>query len=203
MALSNFTSWFDQPLSKLYYNEDHDAWRHMYRRFVDKEIAPNLSDWEAAGIFPRELYPKAAQLGVLQMGYPEEYGGVPETDHFFSIISAQEQARAGGGGVNSSLITHTIGMPPIVNQGTEAMKARIIPGIVSGEKISALAITEPSGGSDVANLQTTARREGDHYIVNGSKMFITSGTRADFFTVAVRTGGPGRAGISLLLMPNS
>jgi len=200
MALSDFTSWFDQPLSKLYYNDEHEAWRHMYRRFVDKEIAPNLDDWEEQGIFPRELYPKAAELGVLQMGYPEEYGGVPDTDHFFSIISAQEQARSGGGGVNSSLITHTIGMPPIVNLGTEAMKEKIIPGIVSGEKISALAITEPSGGSDVASLQTTAKREGDHYIVNGSKMFITSGTRADFFTVAVRTGGPGRAGISLLLI---
>ena len=100
----------------------------------------------------------------------------------------------------AGLLSHTIGAPPIANIGSDELKARVLPGILSGEKISCLAITEPTGGSDVANLQTTARREGDHYIVNGAKTFITSGIRADYYTVAVRTGGEGIGGISLLLM---
>ena len=100
----------------------------------------------------------------------------------------------------ASLRSHTAGAPPILRRGSEEMKARVLPQILSGEKISALAITEPSGGSDVANLRTTARREGDHYVLNGSKTFITSGMRADFITLAVRTGGPGTSGVSLVLV---
>jgi acyl-CoA dehydrogenase len=136
---------------------------------------------------------------MLQLGFPEEYGGLP-TDGFFRIILSEELAQAGSGGVSASLMSHTIGSPPIARLGSEAMKRRVLPQVLSGEKISALAITEPSGGSDVANLRTTARREGDHYIVNGQKMFITSGVRADYYTVAVRTGGPGMGGVSLLLI---
>ncbi len=116
------------------------------------------------------------------------------------IIAMQEIARAGCGGVGAGLFSHTIGAPPILHRGSEAMKARVLPQILSGEKISALAITEPSGGSDVANLRTTARRDGDHYVINGSKTFITSGMRADFITLAVRTGGPGASGVSLILI---
>ena len=119
---------------------------------------------------------------------------------FFGIIKALEMARHGSGGVNASLNSHTIGAPPIAALGPEWMKRKVLPEVLAGEKISALAITEPSGGSDVANLKTTARREGDHYVVNGSKMFITSGMRADYYTVAVRTGGPGAGGVSLLLI---
>ncbi len=200
MVLNNFSSWFDLPLSEQYYSEDHEAWRHALRQFIDKEIAPFVSEWEEAGTFPRELYQKAAQIGLLQLGYPEEYGGVPKPDIFFDVVTGLELARIGGGGVHPSLGSHSIGMPPILALGSEAMKARLIPEVISGEKISALAITEPSGGSDVANLKTTARREGDHYIVNGSKIFITSGVRADYYTVAVRTGDAGAKGISLLLI---
>jgi len=200
MALSNFTSWFDQPLSGQYYNEDHEAWRRALRSFVDKEISPFVEEWEEAGTFPRGLYKKAADIGLLQLGYPEEYGGVEKPDPFFDIVTCMELARAGGGGVHPSLNSHSIGMPPILAMGTEAMKARIVPEVISGEKISALAVTEPTGGSDVANLKTTARRDGDHYIVNGSKTYITSGIRADYYTVAVRTGEEGRKGISLLLI---
>ncbi|MCC0006236.1 MAG: acyl-CoA dehydrogenase family protein [Methylobacteriaceae bacterium] len=183
----------------LYYDESHDAFRATVRRFVDKEIAPFVDEWDEAGGFPRELYKKAAGVGILGLGYPEEYGGSP-CDQFHRIVLSQELARAGAGGVSASLMSHTIGSPPILAVGPEAMKKRVLPLVLSGEKISALAITEPSGGSDVAQLKTTAKRVGDHYIVNGSKMFITSGVRADFYTVAVRTGGPGAGGVSLLLI---
>ncbi len=182
-----------------YYDESHEAFRATVRRFVDKEIAPFVDEWDEAGTFPRELYKKAADVGILGLGYPEEYGGSP-CDQFHRIVLAQEMARAACGGVSASLNSHTIGSPPILAVGPQAMKDRVLPQVLSGEKISALAITEPSGGSDVAQLKTTARREGDHYIVNGSKMFITSGVRADFYTVAVRTGGPGAGGVSLLLI---
>jgi len=183
----------------LYYDESHEAFRETVRRFVDKEIAPFVDAWDEAGGFPRELYKKAADVGILGLGYPEEYGGSP-CDQFHRIVLSQELARAGAGGVSASLMSHTIGAPPILAVGPQAMKARVLPQVLRGEKISALAITEPSGGSDVAQLKTTAKRVGDHYLVNGSKMFITSGVRADFYTVAVRTGGPGASGVSLLLI---
>ena len=200
MPLGDFTSWFDQPLSPLYYNADHLAWRDTLRRFVDTEVAPHVDEWEEAGHFPREMYKKAAAIGLLQLGYPEEYGGIPVADPFMAVVTALEQARAGGGGMYASLNSHTIGLPPVLALGNAELKQRVIPPVIAGEKIAALAITEPGGGSDVANLKTTARRDGDHYVVNGGKIFITSGMRADFYTVAVRTGGEGAAGISLLLV---
>ena len=150
--------------------------------------SPTPTEWDEAGEFPRELYKKAAAVGLLQLGFPEEYGGIA-CDRFYRIVSPQELARAGCGGISASLNSHTIGAPPIARFGSEAMKGRVLPPILAGEKISALAITEPSAGSDVANLKTTARRDGDHFIVRGEKTFITSGMRADFITVAVRTGG--------------
>jgi len=182
-----------------FYTEEHEAFRNTVRRFVEREIMPHVDQWDEAEEFPRELYRKASAAGLLQLGFPEEYGGVP-TDLFFGIIKALEMARHGSGGVNASLNSHTIGCPPIAALGPEWMKRKVLPEVLAGEKISALAITEPSGGSDVASLKTTARREGDHYVVNGSKMFITSGMRADYYTVAVRTGGPGAGGVSLLLI---
>jgi acyl-CoA dehydrogenase len=182
-----------------FYTAEHEAFRDTLRRFVAREIAPYVDEWDEAGEFPRELYRKASAIGLLQLGYPEEYGGVP-TDPFYRIVVSEELAKAGSGGVNASLMSHSIGAPPIAALGPDWMKRKVLPEILSGEKISALAITEPSGGSDVANLRTTARREGDHYVVNGQKMFITSGFRADYFTVAVRTGGPGAGGVSLLLI---
>ena len=178
---------------------EHEAFRAMLRRFVTTEIEPFAAQWDEAGEFPRELYLKAASIGLLGLGFPEEYGGTP-CDRFISMIAAQELARAGCGGVAASLKSHTIGAPPIVYGGSAELKARVLPDILAGRKISALAITEPSGGSDVANLRTVARRDGDHYVVHGSKTFITSGVRADLVTVAVRTGPPGLMGISLLVV---
>jgi acyl-CoA dehydrogenase len=182
-----------------FYRDEHDQWRATLRRWVATEIEPYLDEWERVRAFPRDLYAKAAQIGLLQLGYPEEYGGI-DSDPFMNVVSGEELGRAGSGGLSAGLLSHTIAAPPLVAVGSAELKARTLPAILRGEKIAALAITEPSGGSDVARLKTTARREGDHYIVNGSKIFITSGMRADFYTVAVRTGGPGLGGISLLLL---
>lgn len=182
-----------------YYSAEHEAFREQLRRFVAREIEPYADAWDEAGEFPRELYRKAAAIGLLQLNFPEAYGGV-KADRFYAVIAGQELARGGAGGVCASLLSHTIGAPPIAKLGRDELKTRVLPGILAGEKISALAITEPGGGSDVANLRSTARRDGDYYIVKGEKTFITSGMRADYYTVAVRTGGPGMGGISLLLI---
>ena len=173
-----------------FYTAEHEAYRDVVRRFVEKEIEPFAHEWDEAGGFPRELYEKAAAIGLLGLGFPEEYGGT-QVDNFMWIVAVQELARAGAGGVSASLKSNSIGAPPIARAGSPEFKARVLPEILSGKKISALAITEPSGGSDVANLRTTARRDGDHYVVNGEKTFITSGMRADYITTAVRTGGAG------------
>lgn len=187
--------------SSPFYDETHHEMRRSVRKFVTSEIEPHIDAWEDAGELPRDLHRKAADFGLLRMGYPEEYGGISEgLDVFHSIVRSEELARCGAGGVSASLMTHGIGLPPVLALGSEAMKRAIAPPVLSGEKIIALAITEPSGGSDVANLQTRAVRQGDRYVVNGAKMFITSGMRADYLTTAVRTGGPGMGGISLLLI---
>ena len=183
-----------------FYTEDHEAFRDVVRRFVQTEIEPFAHEWDEAGTFPRELYEKAAAIGLLGLGFPEEYGGTI-VDRFMWIVAVQELARAGAGGVSASLKSNSIGAPPIANAGSDELKARVLPDILAGKKISALAITEPGGGSDVANLRTTARRDSDSYIVNGEKTFITSGMRADYITTAVRTGGDGPVGVSLLLIP--
>jgi len=182
-----------------FYTAEHIAFRDVVRRFVENEIEPFAHAWDEAETFPRELYEKAAAIGLLGLGFPEEYGGT-QVDNFMWIVAVQELARAGAGGVSASLKSNSIGAPPIARAGSPELKARVRPQILSGKKISALAITEPSGGSDVANLRTTARREGDVYVVNGEKTFITSGIRADYITTAVRTGGPGPSGVSLLLI---
>ncbi len=181
--------------------ESHHHWRAELRKFVDREIVPHIETWEEAGLLPDSLFKKASDFGLLRMGYPEHYGGVSEgLDVFHTIVTAEELNRPGAGGVNASLMVHGIGLPPILALGSEEMKARIVPPVLAGEKHISLAITEPSGGSDVARLQTRAQPMGDHYVVNGSKMFITGALMADYFTTAVRTGGDGAGGISLLLI---
>jgi acyl-CoA dehydrogenase len=182
-----------------HYGDEHAALRATVRRFVDAELAPHVAAWEEAKTFPRALYRRAGELGLLGVGFPAEYGGTP-ADPFASLVVIDELARTGSGGLLASLFSHTIAAPPIVAGGGDALKARVLPGILSGATIAALAITEPSGGSDVASLRTRAVRDGDHYVVTGEKTFITSGLRADWLTVAVRTGGPGAGGVSLLLV---
>jgi acyl-CoA dehydrogenase len=184
-----------------YYNETHEAVAQSVRRFIEREVMPNIDAWEDARELPRELHRKAAEAGILGLGYPEEYGGHSDGfDIFHSMTQSEELARPGAGGLGASLMTHGIGLPPILKMGSEEMKRRIAPDVLAGEKIIALAITEPSGGSDVAQIRTRAERVGNKYVVNGSKMFITSGIRADYYTVAVRTGGAGMGGISLMLI---
>ena len=182
-----------------YYTDDHERFRDEARRFTELEISPHIDAWEAAGELPRELHKKAADAGLLQLGYPEDCGGY-EADPWYSIILTEELARAGSGGLIASLMTHGIATPPVANAGTAEQKEKFAAPVLAGDKIAALAITEPSGGSDVAQIKTRAERDGDYYIVNGSKTFITSGMRADFITTAVRTGGEGMGGISLLVI---
>jgi acyl-CoA dehydrogenase len=184
-----------------HFSSSHDDWRRTVRGFVDREIMPHVAAWDEAGGFPRELHQKAAATGLLGLGYPETYGGVQEgVDVCHSIVASEELARPGAGGLVAGLMTHSIGLPPVLALGSEELKARIAPSVLAGEKLIALCVTEPSGGSDVANLRTKARRDGDYYIVDGEKTLITSGLRADFLTVAVRTGGEGASGLSFLLI---
>ena len=132
--------------------EDHHAWREALRRFIDQEIMPYAEDWDEAGHIPNELWPKAAEIGLLGMGYPEEYGGIP-ADSWHSWIVNEELARIGVGGISASLMVHGIGLPPVINWGSEAMKAKIAPPVLRGESWISLGITEPGGGSDVASLK--------------------------------------------------
>lgn len=178
----------------------HVALRDSVRRFVAAELEPYATAWDEAGEFPRELYRRAAAAGLFGLRLPEEFGGVPDADHMHSLIIAVELAQCGAGGLLASLMSHAIAAPPIAALGSRELQQRILPRVLAGEWIAALAITEPAGGSDVAALRTSARRDGDHYVVDGEKTFITSGMRADVYTVAVRTDpeAKGAHGISLL-----
>jgi len=188
------------PAFQEYFDPSHQMVRDSVRRFVEREILPDIDAWEEAESFPRELYLKAGAAGILGIGYPEALGGSHEGDLFAKIAASEELMRCGSGGLVAGLGSLDIGLPPIVKWARPEVRDRVVPQVLSGEKISALAVTEPGGGSDVANLQTRAIRDGDHYRVSGSKTFITSGVRADYYTVAVRTGAPGFGGISLLLI---
>lgn len=182
-----------------YFGPEHTMLRKSVRELVRKEILPYINDWEEEGEFPRSLYEKAGRLGFLGIGYPEVMGGTPG-DVFLTIVMNEELMRSGSGGLAASLGSHSIALPPIVRKGTTDQIQRFVKPVLTGERIAALGVTEPSGGSDVANLKTTAVREGDHYRVNGGKTFITSGVRADQLTCAVRTGGAGHQGISFLVI---
>lgn len=184
-----------------HFNESHEQWAETVRRFVTKEIEPHIDAWEDAGELPRDLHRKAAEVGILGLGFPEDYGGISEgVDRFHGMVTAHELAQVGAGGLHAGLMVHAVGLTPILTLGDEAMKQRIAPQVLSGEKLISLAVTETSGGSDVSQLQTRGELRGDHYLVNGSKTFITGGMRSDHFTVAVRTAGEGPQGISLLLL---
>lgn len=183
-----------------YFDDSHRLVRDSVRRFVEREILPHIADWEEAEEFPRELYRKAGEAGILGIGYPEAYGGSHEGDLFAKLAASEELMRSGSGGLVAGLGSLDIGLPPLLKWGRAELRERIVPQVLAGEKIMALAVTEPSGGSDVASLKTRAVRDGEHYRVTGSKTFITSGVRADYYTVAVRTGGEGYGGVSLLLV---
>jgi acyl-CoA dehydrogenase len=177
------------------------ALRATVRRFTEREVVPNLAAWEDAGELPRDLHKLAAGIGLLGIGFPEVVGG-SGGDLLDSVVLTEELIQAGGSsGLVASLLTHGIALPHIVAAGNPDLIDRFVRPTLAGELIGSLAVTEPGGGSDVAALTTTATRDGDHYVVNGAKAFITSGWRADFVTTAVRTGGPGHGGVSLLVVP--
>lgn len=187
-------------MSYLFEGDEHAALRAQVRRWAEREVAPHALAWEEAEEFPRALYARAAEAGVLGISYPEELGGAGG-DLSHAIVAAEEMILAGRSvGVTVGLGSHAIALPPILRAGSDAQRARWVPPVLRGERIAALAVTEPGGGSDVAALRTRARRDGDHYVVDGSKTFITSGARADLVTVAVRTGEAGHGGISLLVV---
>ena len=183
-----------------YFNETHQQARLSARKFIETHVRPHIAEWEEAGEFPRDIYRKAGEAGLLGIGFPEALGGTGEGDIFLKVAVSEELMRSTSGGFVAGIGSLDIGLPPVAKWARKEVREEIVPPVLRGEKISALAVTEPGGGSDVARLKTRAIRDGDHYIVNGSKTFITSGIRADHYTVAVRTGGEGHSGISLLLI---
>lgn len=184
--------------------EDLAALADAVQRFAQRAVAPHAAAWDEAGAFPRALYAEAASLGLLGLGYPEALGGTPAGWRMRSAMTQAFCRYGASGGVFASLFSHNIGLPPLLHHGSAALQQEIIPPVLRGKRIAALGITEPGGGSDVAALRTTARRDGGDYVVDGEKVFITSGMRADWITLAVRTGGPderGARGISMLVVP--
>ncbi len=184
----------------LHETQEHAQLRAQARRFAATEIAPHAHAWEEANEFPVALYKKAAEAGMIGLAYPEDVGG-GGGDVSHSLATTEEMIVAGKSvGTVVGLGTHGIALPPIVAYGTNEQKERFVRPVMRGEKIAALAITEPGCGSDVAAIVTSAKRDGDHFVVNGSKTFISSGCRAHIVTTAVRTGGEGHGGISLLVV---
>jgi alkylation response protein AidB-like acyl-CoA dehydrogenase len=182
--------------------EEHDQFRSSVRTFVEKEVLPSFLEWEAAGIVPRELFTTAGAAGFLGMDVPEEYGGGGVPDFRFNLILGEELAYAGTGGAGLGLTLHNdICLPYFLSLCTEEQKQRWLPGICSGELITAIAMTEPGIGSDLASMTTTAIRDGDRYVVNGSKTFITNGINADLVITAVKTDPTQRhKGMSLVVL---
>lgn len=187
------------PFFSHFLNESHQLYYENCLRFAQREIAPYAYEWEEAELFPRELYQKAAEAGVLGGWFPEEYGG-GGGDIFHAIMEIEALMRGGSTGVLVGLGSLGIALPPLFTLGSEEQKRRWIPPVMRGEKIAALAITEPQAGSDVAAIRTRAVREGDSYILNGNKMFITSGARADLVTVLARTGEDPHGGLTFFVV---
>jgi alkylation response protein AidB-like acyl-CoA dehydrogenase len=191
-------------MSPSIFTDDHELLRRTVRVFVEKEIAPHVDAWEKAGRIPRELWRRLGELGLLGLEFPPEYGGAGG-DFLSSVVLGEEMARCRSGGVAFSVLVHTdMSSPWLTRYGTDAQKRAYLPGIVRGETVCALGITEPGGGSDMAGIQTRAVRDGDRYRLTGAKIFITNGVHGDLYFVAARTraGTAERrhAGISMFLV---
>lgn len=202
-----------------YYGEQHRKWRQKCRKFVEDELVPHVDKWDEEGDFPvQQLRLKAYEAGLYGATWPKEYGGTPpegseghwhgswdavKVDPFFDLIMWDELARCGSGGVLASLFVPTnIGLPPILVYGSDELKSRIARPCITGVKSCCLSVTEPGGGSDVGSIQTSATREGDCFVVNGAKKWITGGMKAEYFTVLCRTSshGPGQNSASMLVL---
>lgn len=200
-------NWYQGWVSP-YYKPKHEAWRAKVRTFVEKELRPHVDKWEEDAVMGnempwREFLPKAYAEGIFAPLYPTEFGGTPPEggwDAFMDLIWNDEIARAGCAGVNSCFAIITMALPPILKHGSKALQAKYVPQLVRAESQIALCISEPYAGSDVAGLRATARLEGDHYVLNGEKKWITCGVFADYYTVAARTGPAGHKGLSLFLV---
>ena len=183
------------------FREEHEIFRQQCRRFVEKELAPHVMDWEAKKDFPNEVFRKVAEMGLHGILIPEEYGG-SGGDYLMASVWVEESTRIRSGGVEAGIGMHgLIVLPAVAKFGNEDLKKRFLPPGVKGEKIGALGLTEPVAGSDLARIRTVAKREGDHYVLNGSKTFITNGSRADFVLVLCKTNPEaGYKGFSTLIV---
>ena len=180
--------------------DERRAFREGLRRFLADEIAPHAFVWDEAGHVPWEVHAKFGALGLWGFGIDERYGGHGFDDPFMRLDAAVEIARIGVGGVGAAIGGRGISLDPIQTLAAEEIRSAVLPDIIAGRKGSSLAITEPGGGSDVANLTTRAERDGNHWVINGSKTFITGGMESDYFVVGARTGGPGLGGVSLFFV---
>lgn len=183
------------------FTEEHDALRRTVREWAKTELHPHGEEWEAARLFPREVFDRAAELGLLGIRVPEEYGGLG-LDWWYTVCYAEEMVHCGLAGLTMAMLVQSDMATPVIGEiGTDYHKRNFWAPAVRGEAIAALGVSEPDAGSDVANIRTTAIRDGDDFVINGAKTYITNATRADFITLAVRTGGKGYGGISLVLFP--
>lgn len=185
-----------------YFTDEHNIFRNQLRSFIEKELAPHADEWEKAHWFPNDVFKKLGDLGYLGLRYPEDVGGAG-VDYWYTVIFHEEMIRCGSGGVVMGVAVQTdMGTPAINAHGTPEQKAQFLTPVIKGEKVCAIAVTEPGAGSDVKAIKTKAVKDGDHYVINGAKTFITMGKRADFLTLAVKTDpDEGYGGISLFLFP--
>ncbi len=188
-------------MKSYYFTEEHELFRESLRNFLHKEVLPNIEEWEANRRTPRDIWKKMGEMGFLGLGYPEEYGG-SNLDFFYDVVFAEETSKMFSGGFTiTQLVVQYMSCTYLHKYGSDRLKEKYLPGIISGELISSIGISEPGAGSDVANIQTTAIKNGDHYLVNGSKTFITNGVYGDFIVTVVKTNPKaGAAGVSLLVI---
>jgi acyl-CoA dehydrogenase len=189
------------PIAFEPFTEDHQAFRRTVRDFCEQELAPHARDWDEAGEFPKGLFQRFAELGFFGIHYPPDWGG-SGLDYWYVVAYAEELVRSRNAGLNMAMLVHgEMAIPIIADLGTEEQKREFLAPAIRGERIAALAISEPDAGSDVGAIRTTARRDGDDFVIDGSKTWITNGSRADFLTLAVRTGEAGSGGLSLVTFP--
>ncbi|CUS04379.2 Acyl-CoA dehydrogenase domain protein [Candidatus Promineifilum breve] len=188
-----------------YFTAEHDAFRRTVRRFVETEINPHVEEWEAARLWPaHELLKKMGDLGLLGLGYPEEYGG-GGVDYWYNTVLLEELGRADCAAVPMGIAVHTdMATPALAEFGSDELKRRFLAPAIAGDMVAAIGVSEPDAGSDVAAIRTRATADGDDYVINGAKMWITNGAQADFVTLLVRTGGErGFRGMSLIVVPTA
>src|SRR5438552_1213307 len=201
MPMSTQTVPQQQTTEFPYFTEEHDQIRRTVTRFCKDEIAPHAADWDEEGIFPRELFKKAGDLGLFGIRIDPKWGG-SGLDWWATAAYVEALSASDSGSVNMAMLVQSDMTIPVIQElGTEAQKAEFLPSAVRGDWIGALGISEPGGGSDVAAVKTRARIEGDELVISGQKLWITNGTRCDYIVLAVRTGGEGHKGISLVLFP--